>query len=234
MNAIQPSVFVSGVPETVTFSGIGITVRDSFGFVEHGVPCELMEEVYSLTNAVVDVVNGEVTLQRGGIVVSAPVETRLDVCYKLFAMDSFIVLPGTPVVTPNVISMHNEEDEADLFYVSNKPMSFIVHGPAVGREEEEKLRLVDPTVEGCDDYLLEVPAMRQVDGYARVSMTLNVDSQNVLGVCYRFHAIGFQRMNVMIPVLKVNMVYNGREHAVLGVCEHREHVLGGRFQSADG
>lgn len=98
-------------------------------------------------------------------------ETVMDVCYTLYGVDDPIVL-GSVTVTPNVISMYNEDNPDDLFYISNKPTSFIVEGQGVGRETTEKLRLLAPSSLSCDDYLVEVDAARQIDGTHHVFLSL--------------------------------------------------------------
>lgn len=66
VNAIKPSAFVSEIPEDVTFSGVGITIRDKFAFVAHGADCSTASpsNTYDLRSSTVDVVGKEVTLHR--------------------------------------------------------------------------------------------------------------------------------------------------------------------------
>ena len=134
----------------------------------------------------------------------------MDVCYKLKVTGAFHVLPFQVRVIPNTITMHNVEDAEDLFYVNNAMSSFIVRGPAVGREDEA-LRVLSAHATSCEDMsqlLAEVPAVRQAEQYAKVTFQVNSETSE-LKVCYKFGALGFRLMSVAIPVLKVTSVFKG-------------------------
>ena len=209
ISSVQPAVFVNEVPEPVTFSGVGITVNDAFAFVPAGTPCAEATLVYSMSDAAVDVVAGEVQLTKT-VVLTAAEETVMDVCYKLKVTGAFHVLPFQVRVIPNTITMHNVEDAEDLFYVNNAMSSFIVRGPAVGREDEA-LRVLSAHATSCEDMsqlLAEVPAVRQAEQYAKVTFQVNSETSE-LKVCYKFGALGFRLMSVAIPVLKVTSVFKG-------------------------
>ena len=72
--------------------------------------------------------------------------------------------------------------------------------------------------------LMTLTATSELVGYSRVSFAFAGENVNELAICYQFAGVGYRRMNVIIPVLKVNAVYNG-EHVLGSVYINNQHTF---------